>query len=158
MEAVMNATLKKHLEAIKSGAITKTNVIGLRKAFNTNARLIRGYSCGVTSPRVTVNDVAEINQAIALNEPRVSRELDASGRKVLQDRRYRKHWTESQARIIATLDHFRFVGFHEIDRAHFVPIYKAIAPGGSFNFIVIPWQTAYAFGLQSGPQVIGSFY
>ncbi len=81
----MNATLKKHLEAIKSGTITKTNIIGLRKAFNTNARLIRGYSCSITSPRVTINDVAEINQAIALNEPRVSRELDASGRKVLQD-------------------------------------------------------------------------
>ena len=141
----MTPTLKKHLHAIKSGAITKTNVIGLRKAFNTYAR-------------VTINDIVEINQAISLNEPRVSRELDASGRKVLQDRRYRKHWTESQARIIATLDHFRFVGFHEIDRAHYVPIYKAIASGGSFNFIVIPWQTAYVMGLQSGPQVIGSFY
>lgn len=154
----MTPTLKKHLDAIKSGAITKTNIIGLRKAFNTNARLIRGYSCGRTSPQVTINDIVEINQAISLNEPRVSRELDASGRKVLQDRRYRKHWTESQARIIATLDHFRFVGFHEIDRAHYVPIYKAIASGGSFNFIVIPWQTAYVMGLQSGPQVIGSFY
>ncbi|TXH49163.1 MAG: hypothetical protein E6Q97_23240 [Desulfurellales bacterium] len=154
----MNATLKKHLEAIKSGAITKTNVIGLRKAVNTFAKQSRGWSTGCTSPIVSRKDLLEINQAIALNEPRVSRELDASGRKVLQDRRYRKHWTESQARIIATLDHFRFVGFHEIDRAHFVPIYKAIAPGGSFNFIVIPWQTAYAFGLQSGPQVIGSFY
>lgn len=154
----MNATLKKHLDAIKSGAITKTNIIGLRKAFNANARLSRGYSLGVTSPRVTIDDIGELRRAITMHEPRVSRELDASGRKVLQDRRYRKHWTESQARIIATLDHFRFVGFHEIDRAHYVPIYKAIAPGGSFNFIVIPWQTAYAFGLQSGPQVIGSFY
>lgn len=153
----MNATLKKHLDAIKSGAITKTNIIGLRKAFNTNARLIWGYSCGVTSPRVKVNDIAEINKAISLNEPRVSRELDASGRKVLQDRRYRKHWTESQARIIATLDHFRFVGFREISAMHFVPVYKAIASGGSFNFIVIPWQTAYAMGLQSGPQVIGNY-
>jgi len=154
----MNATLKKHLEAIKSGAITKTNIIGLRKAFNAFDRQVRGWSTGVTSPHVTADDIAEISQAIALNEPRVSRELDASGRKVLQDRRYRKHWTESQARIIATLDHFRFVGFHEIDRAHYVPIYKAIASGGSFNFIVIPWQTAYVMGLQSGPQVIGSFY
>lgn len=70
----MNATLKKHLDAIKSGAITKTNIIGLRKAFNANARLSRGYSLGVTSPRVTIDDIGELRRAITMHEPRVSRE------------------------------------------------------------------------------------
>lgn len=154
----MNATLKKHLDAIKSGAITKTNIIGLRKAFNANARLARGYSLGVTSPRVTLDDIGEIRRAITMHEPRVSRELDASGRKVLQDRRYRNRWTVGQARIISEIEFFRFVGFRDIGDIHHVPIFKAISKWGNINFIVIPWQTAFVLGEISGPQIIGDYF
>ena len=155
----MNATLKKHLDAIKGGSITKTNIIGLRKAFNAHARLARGYSLSITSPRVTGDNISEIRRAISMHEPRVSRELDVSGRKVLQDPRYRKRWTVGQARIIKEIEFFRFVGFRDIDGGgHFVPIYKAISMWGNINFIVIPWQTAYYLGEISGPQIIGDYF
>ena len=72
-----------------------------------------------------------------MHEPRVSRELDASGRKVLQDRRYRNRWTVGQARIISEIEFFRFVGFRDIDGGgHFVPIYKAIS-NGKYQFCIL---------------------
>lgn len=154
----MNATLKKHLDAIKSGAITKTNIIGLRKAFNAHARLARGYSLGITSPRVSDEDLGDLRRAITMHEPRVSRELDASGRKVLQDRRYHNRWTKGQAAVIRDIEFFRFVGFRDVERGHFVPIYKAISKWGNINFIVVPWQTALALGEISGPQIIGDYF
>jgi len=154
----MSPTLKKHLAAIQSGAITKTNVIGLRKAYNAHARQAAGWSIGLTSPRVTGEDIGEIRRAITMHEPRVSRELDASGRKVLQDPRYRKRWTVGQARIISEIEFFRFVGFRDIDVGHYVPIYKVVSMWGNINFIVIPWQTAYYLGEISGPQIIGDYF
>jgi hypothetical protein len=81
----MRKTLKKHLDAIKSGSVTKTNIIGLRKAFNTNARFTRRIECGRTSPHVAPDDIAEIRRAITMHEPRVSRDLDASGPQIIGD-------------------------------------------------------------------------
>lgn len=154
----MNPTLKKHLDAINSGAVTKTNIIGLRKAFNANARLTRGYGAGCTSPKVTPGDIGDLRRAITLIEPFVRGELHDSGLKVLQDPRYRKRFNLAQSRVVERVTVFKFVGLHQIDDCHATPIYKAVSPFGSVNFYVIPWQSALAYGLQSGPQIIGDYF
>lgn len=150
----MTPTLKKHLAAIQSGLVTKSNIIGIRKAINTDARLRHGYSTGVTSPKVDANDAIEIERAIGEFRPFVDDALKASGLRVLQDRRYRKRWNAAQAKVIENIKSFRLVNFWGIDGAHIVPIYEAISHFGSFQFFVIPWQTAYALGELSGPQLV----
>lgn len=149
----MTPTLKKHLVAIQSGLVTKSNIIGIRKAINTEARLCRGYSVSVASPKVTSSDLLEIKKAIGEFQPLVDDELKASGIRVLQDRRYRKRWNAAQGKVIENIISFRLVDFWDFDKTHCVPIYEARSSWGSFQFFVIPWQSAYALGELSGPRL-----
>lgn len=143
----LSATYLRHLKAIKADAVTKTNVIGLRKALNHQARLDRrlsGNRCNVTP-----QEVQWLEEALERDQPRVVGELHDSGLKLLQSRRYRKR-LEAVADIIANLDCFRLIGFEMIDDLHHVPVYRAIAKDGrKFKFRNVAWQSG-----GDGPEIL----
>lgn len=147
-------TFSKHLAAVKSGEITKSNVIGIRKAMNAYERKASRYGTSRCQPEWTGQQVTEIERALDLHRPLVTGELHATGLALLQSPRYRKR-LESVAGIVAALDHFRLVRFDYLDNGlHRVPVYQAIARDGRrFTFRNIPWQTAFCMGLESGPTI-----
>jgi hypothetical protein len=156
----MSPTIKKHLAAIEAGQVTKSNVIGIRKALNAAERARYGYGNGATSPRVDPqgNDTSELLRAIRRHEPEVTGALHESGLKVLRSPRWRKRWTEREAAIIERLYRFSLVRFDFIGRdgLHAVPVYRAIASTGqSFLFRNIPWQSALYMHEESGPVAVG---
>lgn len=149
-----SATVRRHLDAIAERMVSKTNVIGLRKLYATEWRTRRGYSVGPTASAVTLDDIRVLSRALLDAQPVVFGELHDSGLRVLQSSRYRKRFTATQLDIIGSIECFRLVRFDDVDRGHFIPVYRACAPGRSFLFRVIPWQSANAYGLESGPTVI----
>jgi len=50
-------TFQKHIDAIASGSVTKTNIIGLRKALNAEGRRRAGLSVSMTCPKVSGDDI-----------------------------------------------------------------------------------------------------
>lgn len=147
----MPSTFQRHLTAIESDAVTKTTVIGMRKALNAQARIDRGYSVSRTSPNITAEELSTLEKALEQLEPRVSGDLNASGLKLLQDKRYRRRFTESQLAIINALDHFRLVGFYWHENYHCTPLYRAVGMNGeSFRFYNVAWQSG-----GDGPQILG---
>lgn len=165
----MNA-LRRHLAAIERGEITKTNVIGMKKAINAAERIREGCSVSATAPRVTVSDTMALRRRLSERRPIVRGELHDSGLKVLRNPRYAKRLA-SYADSIAAADHFRLVGFDMIGRrgSHAVPVYAVwskiplkggVLDGGTyeaFRFRNIPWQTAYYEGEESGPVIVGEY-
>lgn len=144
----MTATAKRHMKAICSGEVGKTNVIGLRKVLNHTWRIQRGWSGNRVN--VTPEEAGQLESALERCQPKVTGELHASGLKLLQDRRYRKR-LEPVADIIANLDCFRLIGFTEAGdtNGHHVPVYRAIAKDGKkFTFYNVAWQSG-----GDGPQL-----
>lgn len=155
----MHKTIEAHLSAIRAGEITKTNVIGIRKALNAALRNNLGFSNGRTSPKVTQREAIALETALESVEPHAVGELHESGLKVLRNRRYKSRWNERQQGIIDRLHHFSLVRFDYIgDRGYqTTPVYRAVdATGQSFLFRNIPWQTAFALGEESGPKIVGA--
>jgi hypothetical protein len=153
---VAKTAFQKHLAAIEAGEVTKTNVIGIRKAINHVERLRAGWSGNRSSVAPHEADALEV--ALAQREPRVLGELHDSGLKLLRSPRWRKRWNERQAGIIERLDHFNLVRFDRIgaNSVQAIPVYRAVATTGqSFLFRNIPWQSAYYAGEQSGPVDVG---
>lgn len=151
-------TAERHMAAIQSGEVTKTNVIGIRKAVNHAARLRAGWSA---RSAVTIPEANALETALEHHEPRVVGELHESGLAVLRSPRWRKRWNEKQAGIIERLDHFKLARFDRIGSrgAHAVPVYRAVdVTGQSFLFRNVPWQTAYYSGEESGPVVVEEIY
>lgn len=148
----MDKTAARHLAAIRSGQITKSNIIGIRKILSQVWRIRRGPFGNRCNARFA--DADAIMQAIYNAHPTVTGELHTSGLAVLRNRRYAKRWTERQATIIAS-EHIRFdlVDFIDVQRGHFVPVYRIVTFAGSFDFYNIPWQSATAYGLETGPQI-----
>jgi hypothetical protein len=144
--------MARHMSAIASGNITKTNVIGLRKVMNHVWRLRQGLDGNRCA--ATLGDTVEAEKVIQHFMPIVRGELHESGVKLLTDRRYRKR-LESVADKVAKLEGFRLIGFLDIERGNFTPIYRAFGGAGSFDFYNVSWQTAYALGVESGPHIIG---
>jgi hypothetical protein len=145
----LSATYKRHLAAINGDAVTKSNIIGLRKAFNAQARKDQRLSVSSVSPNITADEIAWLQNAIAVNQPRVIGDLHDSGLKLLQGKRYRNRFTEGQKEIIDSLDHFRLAGFEWIDSLHCVPVYRAIARDGrKFLFRNVAWQSG-----GNGPEI-----
>lgn len=139
-----------HLDAIKSGYVTRTNVIGLRKALNSLARIDAGFSVGTTAPKVPKADVWEALHTIDRDNPRVTGELHDSGLKTLRNKRYAKRLAP-YADLIQWPSHFELCGFEPIGRygQYHVPIYRLVGQnGGSFKFINIPWQSG-----GNGPEI-----
>lgn len=150
----MNKTAKKHLDAINSGMITKTNVVGIRKLLNSLWRQDRRYSTSCTSPKASFADAAEIVTAIYKMQPLVNFELAQSGLKLLRDKRHAKR-LESVQSIIDRIEKFQLIDFQEFrtdSGALHYPIYRAIALNGDgFDFYNIPWQSG-----GNGPVILGS--
>lgn len=150
------STFAKHLAAIRSGEVTKSNVIGIRKAFNSFERTTRRLSVSSTCPQWTGDQITTIERALDLHKPIVTGELHETGLALLRSPRYRKRLA-SVAEIIAGLDHFRLVRFDPIGNPSYpkwIPVYQAIARDGRrFTFRNIPWQSAFCYGLESGPTI-----
>lgn len=144
--------MQRHLAAIQSGNVTKTNVIGLRKALNHVERLRRGWSGNRSA--ATADEVRAALDALEARKPIVRGELHASGVRLITDKRYRKR-LEPVADKVAALQGFSLVGYTEVHSCHFVPVYMAWGNAGTFRFYSIPWQSAYAFGLEGGPHLVG---
>jgi len=140
-------SIARHMAAVQSGKVDKTNIIGIRKAINAIER-------GGESDAM-VNAVFELERAIAERPPIVTGRLHDSGLKVLRNPRYAKRWSQRQDLTISNLDHFELIRFDRIGRWQSVPVYRAVSrSGGSFAFRNIPWQTAYYLGEQDGPRVV----
>ncbi len=135
----MTSTYEKHLDAIQSGSVSKTNVIGLRKAFNADLRRSNGWS--VPKSAMPADQVWNLYEAVEKVAPIVAGDLHDSGLSVLRNKRYRKRLADVQP-IIDTLQRFRLCGWEFIGQRgqYAVPVYKAEGKAGSFRFINIPWQ------------------
>lgn len=155
-------TFARHLAAIESGTITRTNLIGIRKLLNGAARRAAGWSVGATTPLGTLEQADELLEAIRRHRPRVAGELHDGGLKVLRNRRHAKRLAP-YADSIAALDHFRLVDVEQWGRdgCYSVPIYAAwstIPPKGdaldggtyeAFRFHNVPWQSG-----GNGPEIV----
>jgi hypothetical protein len=146
----MNKALQKHLDAIKSGEVTKTNVIGIRKAINRVERL----TDFTPDTDDLLNDVFAIVEALVKYKPRVSPDLHASGLKLLLDKRNYKH-VDVVGHLLDDIDEFRLVAFdrHGPRWQYSVPFYEVVTKSGkSFGFRNIPWQSG-----GKGPEVYYPF-
>lgn len=148
----MNKTLAKHLAAIESGKVTRTNVIGLRKTFNAFERIRRGYSIGATCPAPSHDDMREIISALEKHRPAVAGQLHDTGIAILNNPRYEKRMRDYRDSI-AAIDHFRLIRFDETAMRTHAPVFQAwsrIPPKGdsldggfylAFTFWNVPWQS-----------------
>jgi hypothetical protein len=142
-----------HLAAIESGNVTKTNVIGIRKALNAAWRISRGYDGGRSN--ATPQDAAALLEALEKRRPIVRYKLHESGVRLITGKRYAKRLAPVADKIAALMG-FSLVGFEDVGRGHHIPIYEAWGYAGKFLFRVIPWQAADALGLESGPVILES--
>jgi hypothetical protein len=147
----MDKTAKRHLDAINSGQVEKTNVIGIRKVLNHAWRLRHGYSGNRCN--ATVEDGAALVAALVAGRPLVRGDLHASGVRTITDKRYAKRLA-SVADKVAALHGFRLVGFQEVGGGHHLPIYMAVGTAGPFKFFHVPWQGAEGYGLEAGPHLV----
>lgn len=139
-----------HMAAIKAGTVTKSNVIGIRKAINADERRLRCYATSSTCPRITHAEIVALESALERHKPLVAGALHETGLKLLRSPRYRKRLA-SVASIVAKLDSFRLVSFDRIGNSgmHAVPVYKACAGRKSFMFRNVPWQAG-----GNGPEIL----
>lgn len=145
--------MNKHLIAIRSARVEKTNIIGIRKALNAYERKACGYSVSRTAPKITADEVTQIERALADIEPRVVGELRDSGIKQLRNRRYAKRLA-SVLDIVNSDDlQFHLVAFDRLGTHGLcaTPVYRAVGhqPGRSFLFRNVPWQSG-----GNGPEVL----
>lgn len=151
------STFALHFAAVKSGKVEKANVTGIRKALNTYARISRGYGAGRTSPRWSFDEIDAITAAIEKHKPKIFGELHETGLAVIRSPRWAKRFAGCN---LASVDHFRLARFDDLDSRGFqaVPVYHACNRRGAvlFTFRNIPWQTAFAYGLESGPTIEGN--
>lgn len=148
-------TFEKHLAAVKSGAVTKSNVIGIRKAFNEFGR--DNYSRSSTAPQWTLEQVNAMEHALERYKPRVTGKLHETGLTLLRSKRYTKRLA-LVANIIAEICYFELIRFDPINPdarvCNWVPVYAAVGKSGRrFAFRNIPWQSAFYCGLESGPTI-----
>jgi hypothetical protein len=141
-------TFEKHMAAIVSGEVTKTNIIGVRKALNANSRRERGYSIGRCSPQFTFEQCDELLSAIHKYQPRVVGELHEGGIKALRNKRYAKQLAV-YAPLIATVVYFRLVDWQEWKDGYWTPVWEAVSPGKGFQFVNVPWQSG-----GNGPEIV----
>lgn len=145
-------TFERHIKAIHDNAVTATNVIGLRKIFNAQSRRDRGYRDNV-NPKIEPQEVEVLAQALWRFTPTVRGKLHTTGLDRLLDPRYARRWSERERAIIADLDHFRLVGFHQWDGRSYTPIYRAYSRrGDSFAYIHPSWQSG-----GRGPEVVDGY-
>lgn len=144
-------TAQRHIDAISARCLTKTNVIGIRKALAHVDRIRAGYSGNRSN--ATPEQADRMENLIAQKRPTVLGELHDSGVELLRSPRYAKRWNDEQREIIGDA-HLRFdlIRFDR-ERSAVIPVYCATSWKGRFCFRNIPWQTAFYLGLESGPTV-----
>lgn len=151
------STFALHFAAVKSGKVEKANVTGIRKALNTYARISHGYGAGRTAPRWSFDELDAITAAIYQHKPKISGELHDTGFAVIRSPRWSKRFAGHD---LAAVDHFRLARFDDLDPRGFqvIPVYHACDKRGVvlFTFRNVPWQTAFTFGLESGPTIEGN--
>jgi len=153
----MSKAFQAHLDAISAGEVTKTNVIGLRKAVTLTAKADDGR-WGMTPgelKRIAGVDVEAAMDALRDKRPRVTGELHDSGLRQLQSKRYRRQLA-SVAGIIADIQSFHLIGFEMIGErgVYATPIYEARDSAcRAFAFINIPWQSG-----GRGPEIVAGPY
>jgi hypothetical protein len=140
--------MNKHLAAIRSGNVTKTNVIGLRKALNADARRLAGYSVSSVAPKLKGAELAAIIAELEAKEPLVRGSLHESGVRIVTGPRYAKRF-DSVRHVVDSLHGFRLVRFDDVAEVGAVPVYRAIGSAGSFLFRVIAWQSG-----GDGPELV----
>lgn len=146
---LLGKVAKRHVRAICQEQFSRSNLIGVRKMLNANARRGQRLSVGSTAPNVRPEEVEQLLDAIRVWQPRVTGELDEGGRKLLRSRRHAKRLAPVLP-IIETLDHFRLIGFEWVDSLHCVPVYRAVSTSGdSFKFRNVPWQSG-----GEGPEIL----
>lgn len=143
------STFAKHLAAVESGEVTKSNIIGIRKAMNEfKSRSYSRHAGSSTAPQWTLEQINAMERALDRHKPIVTGELHETGLTLLRSPRYRKRLA-SVAEIIAGLDHFRLVRFDPIGNPSYpkwIPVYQAIARDGRrFTFRNVAWQTAFCY-------------
>jgi hypothetical protein len=152
----MKKTAQKHLNAIRSGFVDRSNVIGLRKLINASERKAAGYSVSVTACAVDWHDLDLIEDALADCKPIVTGALHDSGLALLRSPRYAKRLHYQQG-FIARIHAFRLVRFDRIDAYNrvTVPVYRCEDATGShlFTFRNIPWQSG-----GNGPEIQGRHF
>lgn len=149
--------MNKHARAIEAGEVTKTNVIGLRKAIGADNRRRNGWSVSHTAPKLRGVELSKTLGRLTVVQPRVTGELVESGRKVLTDRRYRKRLAAAGALDIVEsgIAGFRLVDFWTEGDAGPYPVYEAEGCNGrAFSFYHVPWQAAAFQGVQGGLHVV----
>lgn len=141
-----------HLAAIESGAVTKTNVIGIRKAINAMERDRNGYSLSATAPKTTIEEVFAVEEKLSEREPNVTGEFFLSGLAVLTNPRYAKRFSEREHAVIDDIDVIKLVRFDRIGRRgeYAVPVFRAKGCNGDdFLYWNIPWQSG-----GRGPEIV----
>jgi hypothetical protein len=128
----MTPTAKRHMRAICGDAVTKSNVIGLRKILNAQARKDAGLSISRVAPAVTAKEVADLVRAMEERQPRVVGELHDSGVKLLRAaaKRYRSRFTEETRAAMESVAYFRLIGFVAHSDLQFVPAYRVFSAAG----------------------------
>ena len=142
--------VEKHIAAIKSGAVDKSTIAGLRKAINAMERRDRGWSVGSTATHMTDDEFTEITALLMRQPPRIVGALHDSGVALLKSKRYRRQLA-GVMHVVDDVKEFRLVGFEYVGRAldHVTPVYRAInSRGNCFDYTNLPWQAG-----GNGPQV-----
>lgn len=153
----MTPSLSAHLTAICAGAVTRTNVIGLRKAVMATERAFQWGGSWARKAHPSRADIHDVDVALRNHCPRVTGELHDGGVKVLRNPRYAKRWTPAQAAIIASPDLAFYLARLDIVRGEYgfvcVPVYRVFADGpASFYFRNIAWQSG-----GNGPEIVEGF-
>jgi hypothetical protein len=143
-------SFQKHIDAIASGEVTKTNIIGLRKAMNATV-FPHLYCKRLAASSDLIEQVYLALAMIDRDNPKVVGDLHDSGVKTLQNKRYAKRLAEYQD-VIEWPSHFELCGFDKIGAygQYVVPIYRLTGQnGGTFKFMNIPWQSG-----GNGPEIV----
>lgn len=147
------STYQKHLADIRTGTITKYNVIGIRKAINLRTRFTGGWSITRDARVWSAEEMDFLLRELSARKPHAAGELHITGLKLLRDTRYAKTFDADQRSIIESDGcHFRLTGFYPIGRhgENCVATYECCALNGrSFGFWNIPWQSG-----GKGPEVL----
>jgi hypothetical protein len=155
-ESEMKTAVQCHIDAIRSGSVTKTNVVGLRKMLNNLERSSRGYSVSSRASLMSNDERDLILDHLLPNiRPLVIGELHDSGKRLLKNRRYEKKLS-SVYEIILDLKEFRLVGFDYVGPygMQVTPVYRAYdSKGKSFPYCCLSWQAG-----GNGPELMSVNY
>lgn len=135
-------TFEKHWHAITARkVVSRSNIIGIRKALNNAARWEAGWSCnkGMIDPE----RAAQLLSAVYRHIPAVDGQQLAFGRAYLRKPRNMRKLTDYQRDIVTSDAPLIFlVDYLEGPNRTFRPVFRVerLYGGGHFCYTVTPWQ------------------